>query len=259
MKFIFLGSLLISSLIVLAQEEKVIGPEDLPHRVQVIQSEVSDPQIPKSIHEDDDVSQIELQRAKQGQAFRQIDEINQEIQQKIINGPEELQKLGYKTLDAAALMDTRVVALVQRMFTQGPLKGASRSEVAKLMLSALKDRPGEEWLRNHPRVLYALADVLRDEKAMPQLVGILSRQEDLKRYFFIWFGFMIFSWLIKRHFFKKKVSWSFSKRLFVSVAFNLCVSGTTFFIFYQIFEAELSPTAQILVHHWRRRNLPLDL
>lgn len=272
MKFVVLGFLLLLSLPGLGQEGQVTRPEDLQNRVQVIESQppleepgaiIPDPSLqnnnPASSSEEDDIARLEAERAGQGQAYQQIDQANEAIKEKIFNGPEELAKLGYETLDAAALMDEKVVAVMQKMFAHSPLKGASRKEVVELILQHVQGKPGEEFLRDNPRLMYAFADILRDDKAMPSIIGILARRDSLKMYFFIWLSIMIASFLIKKFYFKKQTKWSPTKRLLIGIGFNLGVMCTTFTIFYNIFESELSPTTKILVQHWRRRNLPASL
>jgi hypothetical protein len=167
----------------------------------------------------------------------------------------ELKKLGYETIDPSALMDKRVVAIISRLFIENPLRKMPDAEVKKLILEQSKSSFFGDYLQNRPKVLAFFVEVLKDEKAMPQAIGLLKREEDLKLYFFFWLTLMIMTWAIKKFWVKKQKKWDKSKIFLVGLALSLLASVVALTTFYHVFNEELSPTAKILVKHWRRRNL----
>lgn len=264
MKFLLFCIFVALTLPGLCQEESSTRPEEIPQRVHIINSQPpEDPNpslAPQEINPEENVEdEIVQERARSTQVAADLNQTTEQLKEKIFNGPEELAKLGHKSLDAAALMDDKVVKVVQEMFKTNPLKSASRKEVVNLMMEKLQGQPGESFLRNNPKLLYAFADILRDENAMPAVIGILARKDDLKTYFMIWLTLLITGILIKRVYFKKQKKWSSSKRFFMGVALSLSITTISFSTFYYMFEKELSPAGKILIQHWRKRNLPIEI
>lgn len=270
MKFLVFSLLIVFSLPGLCQEGEPTRPEDLPQRVHVIPSPAAEPaptenpgqtNEPTNVDNSEEATVDELTREKEraSEGIRNANEATEKVKEQIFNGPEELAKLGYETLDGAALMDEKVIKIVQKMMDNSPLKGASRKEVVNLMLERLQGQPGENFLRNNPRLLYVFADILRDDKAMPAVIGILSRRDDLKIYLFIWISLMIAGFVIKRFYIKKQKKWSPTKKFAMGFTLSLLITITSFSIFYNMFENELSPAGKIIVQHWRKRNLPMEL
>lgn len=268
MNFLVLGLLVVFSLPGHSQEGEPTRPEDLPQRVHIINSPSAEPaptnsqpvNQPEAVNpEDDTVDELTRLRVEEAQAAMKAHEASEKMKQKVFNGPEELAKLGYQSLDGAALLDEKVIKIVQKMMDNSPLKGASRKEVVDLMYEKLQGQPGEQFLKNNPRLLYAFADILRDDKAMPAVIGILARRDDLKIYLVIWLSLLIAGMLIKRFYFKKQKKWSPTKQFLMGTALSLSITVVSFSIFYNMFEKELSPAGKIIVQHWRKRNLPIEL
>jgi hypothetical protein len=211
--------------------------------------------LPGLCQEDDEqlVDTIEAERRKQVETAVKLNDAQENLKSAVFNAPKELQKLGYKTLDAAAFKDERVVKIVQKMFDNSPLRSMTIEQVRNLMLEKVKGEPYEGLLRSNPKLVDAFADVLRDEKAMPSLLGVLLRKDDLKIYGLIWLGLIFFSWVFKKIFFDK--DWSRGKRFFMSILVSLSVTALSLGIFYKMFNEEVSPTVTILSRHWNNRNI----
>jgi hypothetical protein len=120
-------------------------------------------------------------------------------------------------------------------------------EVRAMILENVKNVSLGRFLLNNPRVMDCIVDVVRDKRALSSLMGILLRKGDFKIYGAIWLCLFILGWL-----FKKIVSgkeWNSGKQFFLSFMVNICVSCISLSLFYRMFEAELSPTAQIILRH----------
>ena len=211
--------------------------------------------LPGFAQEDDEklLEDLEAERKQQLEAHAKIAETQNKLTNKIVDLPGELSKLGYKTIDTAALMDEKVIELMRKALKQNPLQKSTPEEVRATILKQAEGSFIHGYLSESPKLMNALVDVLRDEKALPSAMGIFLRKDDLKIYFFIWLGFMILAWLFKKIFFNQK--WPKHKRkilgILVSISFSL-ISVTTF---YHMFYDELSPAGKILITHWRKRNL----
>lgn len=277
MKFCLFCLMLIMSLSGFAQEDSVTRPEDLEQRVHVIggknseaaeqnpsETNLGNPHAPAdsasaasqihSVDEDDKlIDNLEAERRKSVETALKLEKAKNDLTNVAFNAPAELKKLGYDNITAAALLDEKVVKVVQKMMAQNTFKNTSDDEVRKLILDKAKGSFMEGYLNNHPKVVNTFVEILKDEKAMSSMVGIFLRRSDLKLYAAFWFGLMVLAWLIKKMLFKK--DWTSSKRMGMSVLVSLCVTVTSLTIFYNMFHKEISPMTKIVMKHWRKRNL----
>lgn len=250
------------------EDDGVTRPEELEQRVHVIgtpqQSPVdpNNPQNPeqapavRSTDEDERLIEgLEEDRKKSTEAAVKLDETKNQMTEAVFNAPEELKKLGHETISGAALMDDKVVMVLKKMLEQNTMSKASDEEVRAMMLEKAKGSYMEKFLVDHPKVTNMFVEVLKDPKAMPSLIGVFLRKDDLKVYAVIWVCLMILAWFIKKMLFKKNKRWSSAQRTLVGLLVSVCITLTSVTIFYNMFSDELSPTAKIIVKHWRRRNL----
>ena len=194
--------------------------------------------------EDDDatIETIETERRSQAEAAVKINEVSEELKKEISQIPTELKNLGHKTVNAKTLFDEKAVKLLKKTLENNPLVHSSPEEVRKLILDKYKGKPVGKFLADSPRILELFVDILRDKKALPSLIGVFSKKEDLKLYMYIWIGILIGTWLFKKYVVKKK---SFLKTIMIS----LLTSAISLLIFYSMFFDELSPTVEIIARH----------
>lgn len=244
-----------------SQEGEVTRPEDLEQRVHVIGSpsphshQQNSPAV-KSLDEDDKlINSLEEDRRKSTEAAVKLDQTKNQMTDAVFNATEELKKLGVESINGASLMDEKVVGVLKKMLEQNTMRSASDEEVRAMILEKSKGTGMEKFLITHPKLTNMFVEVLKDPQAMPSLIGIFLRKDDLKLYAGIWVGLMVLAWLIKKLLYKKNPRWTSGKRILVSLLVSLCITATTLTIFYNMFSNELSPTAKIIVKHWRKRNL----
>lgn len=211
--------------------------------------------LPGFSQEDDEklLDELEADRRQQTEAAVKLNESQEKIKAQIRDFPTELKKLGYDTVNAAALMDEKVVRLVRDAMKQSPLQRRSPEEVKALILKQSEGSFFHDYLASSPKLMDALVEVLRDEKALSSAIGIFLRKDDLRLYFFIWIGFMMLAWLFKKIIFNEK--WPKHKRNILNILVSLCFTSLSLTTFYHMFHEELSPAATILMKHWRKRNL----
>ena len=173
-------------------------------------------------------------------------------QKELLKIQQEMITLGHQEMGAKALMDEKVVKLIQRLFQLNIFKDMPESDVKNLILQKTS-RSAVGKLISKPKVLNCVVEILRDEKALPSAVGVLLRKKDLKWYGIISLCFILFSGFFKGLFIKK--SWSFVGKFIFSVFFAVSVSVVSLSVFYFIFQQELSPVTKIIIKHVRKRNL----
>ena len=160
---------------------------------------------------------------------------------------DELKKLGYDSIDMTSLSDEKVVALVRKVIKESKLSEVPPSELKALLLKQAHGSPYEKILKNHPKILNCMVDILRSEEAMSSLVGIFLRKGDFKLYVGIWICLIILGILFKMIFFNP--DWNPWKFRFLSLIVSLIVMIISVNMFYKIFEKELSPSVKIISKH----------
>jgi hypothetical protein len=211
--------------------------------------------VPLGAQEEDEqlLNQLEEERKKTTASAVQMNDMTQNLKQQIVTIPEQLKNLGGNNLNAGSIMDEKFVQTLKTTLRQSPLKNLPKDEVRNLVLEKIQNEKFKNFVVNHPKILNTWIEILQDENALSSAVGIFLRKSDLKYYGVICLTLLIFSWLFKKIFFKKK--WSFGYRLLMSFLVSLSVSVISFGVFYNMFYDELSPTVKIILKNWRNRNL----
>ena len=194
--------------------------------------------------EDKHLQDLETQRRRQMEMAVKLDESRQNLQNTTYNAVEELKKLGHENITAASLLDEKVVRIVRKLLVDSPIRQMPREKVRILILEKSKDNALGPFLLESPKALDFLTDVLMDEEALPALMGIFLRKDDLKYYFYMWVGFVILGYLFKRLF--VPVEWIGWKGIMASIAINLVVAGLCLTVFYRTFRTELDPLLRVI-------------
>lgn len=213
-----------------------------------------DSEIPKSTEDDEAVVEEVMQvREKQLEKIKQIQEPlgagEDEATPAAAAGTaaDELQKLGYASLTPKALMDDRVLALLQKQLKDNGLSKLSDQEVKLLIREKTKSSFWGRTFTKFPKLLDIAADIVRSPEALPGLVGVLVRKKDLKDYGYVWLVIFIFSLFIKGR--VNNTKWGFGTRFLAKLGISLALTCVTFYVFYTFFEVEITPTLQIIGKH----------
>ncbi len=117
-----------------------------------------------------------------------------------------------------------------------------------MILANVQGKPAHKIFTKFPKTLDISVDILRDQEAMPAMLGIFARKNALKVYFFSWIGIMIFGYLFKKIFFSKR--WPAFKRFSMSLLLSLTLSAFSLWLFYYIFTKEVGPTLAVIGRHF---------
>lgn len=199
---------------------------------------------PTPPQEDNTVEELQQNRQKQAESYKKIDTAVEHLKEPILNPYEEIKKLGHQQLDAAALMDKRVIAILQKTFKDGFLTFVPENEVRAMVRVKINGTFLESLFAKYPKLIDLSVDLLRDKHAFHGLLGILLRKEDLKTYGYIWIAIFIFGLFVKRRLVKPK--WNFLKRFRWNMSINLVLSLISMTLFYQFFYVELTPTLNVI-------------
>ena len=178
----------------------------------------------------------------------QVNEIKAKLQQKPRDFVKELEKMGYSTIDAAALMDERVIKLLKEAINEMKIENVPPEFHKAVVMGKVKGTPWETIFEKNPKLLSISAGILADKRALLGMFGILERKSDIKLFGIICLFILVASWVLKKIMIDK--SWNrlhrYSLTLFISVL-SLTVSMA---VFYQLFKEELTPSIQIVRKHF---------
>lgn len=208
----------------------------------------SDTQVPVNLTEDEMlVEEAQFERQKQLDSIQAVQNNTEPLTQPK-NPLEEIKKLGHEQIDAAAMMDDKVLAILQDVLKQGTMGKLPEADVKNMIKEKVKGSFLERVFIRFPSLLSISSDILRDKDALSGMIGIMRRKQDLKTYGFIWLAIFICGLLTKRKLVKPK--WRFWKRFRWKFTINTCFSALSFYIFYSYFSLEIQPTLNIFAKHW---------
>lgn len=193
------------------------------------------------ICQEDDEKLIEDIQARQIELAKTLNKANK-----------DLKGFGKNTDTLTSLVDEKSIKSLQSTLPN-LFKHVSQEQMRTIILEKAKGSRLDGFLKNNPKILNALIEIIKDDHAMPSLLGILLRRDDLKIYFFIWLSLIIGSWVARKMIFKYE--WSKVRTLLTGIFMSLCVTAISVSIFYNIFQTELSPTVNIVIKHWKNRNI----
>ena len=200
------------------------------------------------VEENSDVVELEAIRAAQQKKIKMVETAAEPLAKPLRNPLEEMKKLGYEQISAAALLDDKVLAILQRTLKERPVASLSVEKVKAMILEKTQGTFMADVFERFPRILHFVVDFVRDEKAVPGLLGILTRKDDLKSYGYFWLVIFVFGLFIKSRLIKPK--WVFKKRFLYSLSFSLVLSSVSLYIFYSLFSEEITPTLSVIARNF---------
>lgn len=197
--------------------------------------------------EDKHIRELEAQRQKRMEMAVKLDQSRQQFQNSTLTAIEELKKLGHEEITAASFADEKVVKVMRRLLKNNPLRNFPRYKVKALILEKAKDSYLGTFLSDHPKVLDLFTDILIDTEALPSLMGIFLRKDDLKFYLYIWIGILILGFFIKRLFIPKEwVGW---RKVLAGLSVSFLLTVLCLGIFYNMFSDEVGPLLGVVSKH----------
>ena len=159
-----------------------------------------------------------------------------------------VQNLENPQLNSIDLFDEKVVREIQKLLKENPLSRISASDMKNLILEKVSNRPSlQRYLRNSPRLLNCLVELIRDQRAMSDALSIFLNKSQLKLYGLIWLVLFLLQWMFKKIFFRS--SWGLVKRFTLNLLVAVIFTATSLGVFYGLFRPELFRSIQIIAGH----------
>lgn len=189
-----------------------------------------------------------MEKREQTQAL--MEKINPEAVEKVVDEKVhpliQIQKLGYQEINFKALNDSRVQAILDKALIEGLVANVPADIIHKTIMDKVSGTPVKTLFQKFPAILNKTIEILRDKEALPGLLKILTKKEDLKIYLTYWIIILIVTIWLKRTLLSKKAKWNFIQRIFLRLSLNLLSFSASMYAFYSIFEKELSPALKII-------------
>lgn len=194
------------------------------------------------------LAEIERERAKQVEKALEVERAKDQVVNQTTQVAEKLKEAGAKGLESVDLMDDKARAAIKKLLQENGFSNLDRDLVKELIMAKARGKPLGHVFERIPTLLEIIVDVMRSKEALPGLIDILDRKEDLKLYFYYCLGFFVLGFLIRRYLFKKE--WGLFRRLSMRLALTLCLSILSIMTFYSMFEIEMKPTWMIIKNHF---------
>lgn len=191
------------------------------------------------------LEKLEAEKAKQIEQAMKLQKATKPLQSPFANMNQQLEKMGLSS--KGSIFDEKTIAMLEQALAASPLYDMSSEQVRALILEKVKGKPLEKVFGYAPVLLDISVDVLRDRTALPSLLKVLRRKEDLKTYGYVWIGLVTLGFLIRWLVFSKK--WSFMKRFTARTILSLALVSASLFVFYSTFQKEVDPTVKIFKRH----------
>ncbi len=225
MKFALVLILAVFPLLGLADEHDVI--------------EVIDMRNPGDEKAIDELTESREQRQK---SIGQIAAVTEKTQE-AFNPKEALKKLGYEGFSPGAFFNQDALAIMEKTLKSSNLKSHPPEVVREEILKNLQGNPLEGFVRGSPDLQNFLVDVMRDDKALLNIVRIFKDKERLKKYLYFWIGIMFAAYYTRKLFVSRY--WMGPVRSIARLVFSMTVTVITLSTFVLIFKAELRPLITI--------------
>ena len=194
--------------------------------------------------DEQDVIELESRQIERRDQVDQIEEMANQVAKIPFNAVEELQKLGYKTVEEINLWDSKVIAILQRSLSENDFRNQAPEIQRAIIMGHIKGQPLEQLFLRFPKALEFTAAMFSDKEVVPSMLGLFNRREDLKVYGMIVVVLFISSFVVKKILISRDASrfQKFLTRLLV----NISVSIGSFMIFYEMFSDEVGPALKFV-------------
>lgn len=197
------------------------------------------------IEDDAGVGDLEKQRNVQIQNALKLDESRKQLVEQTSEAVEGIEEASVNTIKDLGKLDDKAIDLLLQNIKTADISSRSAPLVRQQLLEQSQGKPLGRMFAQFPITLDIMVDLIRDKKALPGLVGLLKRKNDLKNYGFLVLFVAIISWIIRRFVFP--INWSGGKRFTMGLLLSLAGMALTFGVFYVSFNEEIAPTVSIVL------------
>lgn len=146
----------------------------------------------------------------------------------------------------SGMMTGQMKKFLGEFLAQNPFAMIPKRETKSLVLARLQGLPFGKILEDNPKLLDMFVDILRDNKALPNLLGLVNKPDKVKKFGFIALGVFIVVFLLNLLNSKGNIF----RRILRKLAIGLLAFAFNTGAFYFIFREELTPLLNIVFKHY---------
>ena len=196
-----------------------------------------------SLRAQDEADELERDIDQTASELSSLSPINMNDNNK--ESPEEASFFG--TLFNRQAMEEMRKLIVSKFVNESPFKGMTKRQAETFILAFVQDKPVGKFIKESPRFLSFLSDVMVHDKALPKLFDMLNKSQEWKQYGIFAISLFVFSFVIN-HFLNKRGG--MIKRFFKKICISLALMLINFSVFYYLFRENLAPTLKIFYQNF---------
>jgi hypothetical protein len=163
-----------------------------------------------------------------------------------LNDPTAQKKDGLKDSFVSSMMTGVMKQVIDDFLKENPFSKMPRDEVKAMISIQTQNLPVKKVFDNNPKLLDMLVDWLRDTKALPRLLGIANKPQEVKIYGIIVLCVFIFSFVLNL----ANSKGNLFKRILRKLAIFFGATAINFATFFIMFKEELKPTLEIIFKYY---------
>lgn len=198
---------------------------------------------PSSLWANSDADELERVIHNTAEDFNSYAPIN--VNGEVEESPEDASFFG--TLFNRQAMEEIRKLMVSKFVKESPFKGMTKRQAESFILAFVQNKPVGQYIKDSPRLLSFLSDVMIHDNALPKLFDMLNKPKQWKQYGMFAIGVFIFSFVLN-HFLNKKGG--FFKKFFKKICISLGLLCLNFLVFYYLFRENLAPTFKLFYQNF---------
>ena len=140
------------------------------------------------------------------------------------------------------LMDTKMKAQLSEMMKNNPLASLPREEIESRLELSFEGKPLGKMMKKYPKLKTLFVETARDEKALPSLISIVNKPEEMKHYGITVAVIFLVAFILNLLNSKGNLLKRIGKKLALGIGSFLCNIGAFYFFFHQ----EIDPTLNVV-------------
>lgn len=133
-------------------------------------------------------------------------------------------------------------SVVKKLLKANPMSNMSHDQLKQVMENRFEGTKYGAIIKKHPKILDVMVEMIRDEKALPEIVSIMDKQDQLLTYTYIFMGMFILATLLSVFMFQNSGAF---KRIMFKIFLTVSLPFINLLIFYLMFKKNLDPAVDI--------------
>lgn len=154
---------------------------------------------------------------------------------------------GFSSLFDSTAVEKMKKLMIDKFVKESPFSGMTKDQAQTLIIAFVEGKPIGSYIKESPRVLSFLSDVMIDKEALPKFFGIINKPKELKNYGYAALAIFILSIIVNLAWNKKG---GFLKRLYRKLLITFGATFVNLLVVYILFRENLTPVIKIALKNF---------